>query len=157
MAPSIPDLQLLDITIGYPGIPPRGYGQDFYTLRSVFFQSVPPPEIHLHLRLFKQSEIPFGKVSSQDGAGRGAEASPEEVAEFDGWLRERWVEKDAMMDAFYRDGRFPPAGKGVKTTKPVEVPVRLRNFWEAGNAFCFFVPVGAWYVWRKTAKLFTSS
>lgn len=153
MGPSIPDLHLLDITIGYPGILPRGYGQDFYTLRSVFFQRVPPPEIHLHLRLYKQSDIPFGRVSVRDGVGRGAEASAEEVKEFEEWLRARWVEKDKLMDAFYRDGRFPLKGvKGVKALEAVEVPIKLRSFWETANAFCFLIPVVAVQLGLRTGR-----
>lgn len=35
-----PDLKLVDFTIGYPGIPPAGYGQSYYTLRESEVQSV---------------------------------------------------------------------------------------------------------------------
>jgi len=34
------------------GIPPMKYGQSYYTLQSIFFDGVPPPVIHMHLRVF---------------------------------------------------------------------------------------------------------
>lgn len=36
LAPKISDLQLVDLTIGYEGVPQDGYGQDYYTLASFF-------------------------------------------------------------------------------------------------------------------------
>lgn len=153
MGPAIPDLQLLDVTVGYPGIPPKGYGQDFYTLRSIFFQGIPPPEIHIRLRLIDLSSIPIGKVSVGDGVERGAEATPEETAAFEKWLVERWIEKDRLMDAFYRDGVFP-SPKGVDTTPAVEIPIKLRSVLEIGNAFCFAAPVAVYYGFKTVARWF---
>ncbi|KAF8313848.1 acyltransferase-domain-containing protein, partial [Clavulina sp. PMI_390] len=146
MAPSIPDLQLLDLTVGYPGIPPAGYGQDYYTLRSVFFQGVAPPAIHIHMRLTPVSQLPIGTVaarSSSSGADIAASADPssEETAQFDEWLRGRWTEKDNLMDGFYKDGHFSAReGAGILSVKG-EIPIRIRNWWEVGNAVCFLAPV----------------
>jgi len=143
LGPAIPSLQILDVTIGYPGIPAKGYGQDYYTLRSIFFHGIPPPKIHIHLRLIPVSSIPIGNVSGKDSIGRGAEASPEEAAEFDRWLRERWVEKDRLLDGFYREGKFSlPGAAGA----PVEVPVRLVSRWEAPDAYAWFAPLPAGYL-----------
>lgn len=36
LARKIPDLKLVDLTIGYEGVPPQGYGQDYYTLAAYF-------------------------------------------------------------------------------------------------------------------------
>ena len=48
------------------GIPPLAYGQSYYTLRSIFFDGVPPPQIHLHLRLFDvNKEVPIGDLTSK--------------------------------------------------------------------------------------------
>ncbi|KAF9513447.1 hypothetical protein BS47DRAFT_1296108 [Hydnum rufescens UP504] len=145
LGPAIPSLQVLDVTIGYAGVPAKGYGQDHYTLRSIFFQGVPPPKIHVHLRLYPVSLIPIGNTSGKNTVGHGAEASPEEAAKFDSWLRERWIEKDRLMDGFYRDGKFsPPAGPATS----VEIPVRLLNRWEALDAYAWFAPVIAGYLLR---------
>jgi len=145
LGPAIPGLHVLDVTIGYPGVPAKGYGQDYYTLRSIFFQGVSPPKIHVHLRLYRVSSIPIGDTSGKNTVGHGAEASPEEAAKFDSWLRERWTEKDRLMDGFYRDGKFGPAA-GPATS--VEVPVRLLNRWEALDAYAWFAPVIAGYLLR---------
>lgn len=153
MAPSIPNLQLLDVTVGYPGIPPAGYGQDYYTLRSIFFQGIAPPAIHIHMRLTPVSDIPIGAVSAKDGVERGAEASSEEIAAFESWLLERWREKDALMGAFYQDGRFPAPGVAEKAqSRHVEIPIRLRSTWEVANAVCFMAPAAAYYgfKWVRT-------
>jgi hypothetical protein len=151
ICPTIPDLQLLDVTIGYPGIPRKGYGQEYYTLRSVFFQGIPPPKIHIHLRVFKQSEIPFGEVSSKDCVKRGGEATTEEAAAFEDWLRKRWTEKDQLMERFYSTGSFSgrSLGGGVNETDPVEIPIRLRSPWEAVNAFAFFAPILVYWGHKK--------
>jgi len=62
---------------------------------------------------------------------------------FDLWLRERWYEKDALMEQYISTGRFP-ANKAVTngTTKSsgkdedfIETEVKLGNWWEVGNIF----------------------
>ncbi|KAG5455510.1 MAG: hypothetical protein BJ554DRAFT_5050 [Olpidium bornovanus] len=45
--------------------------------------------------------------------------------EFSGWLRQRWEEKDELMDAFYRDGRFPGQ---VTAVGPASLPVKGSNY-----------------------------
>ncbi|KAG8987453.1 hypothetical protein FRB90_003331, partial [Tulasnella sp. 427] len=109
LSPYVPDLHLLDITMGYPGIPPAGYGQSYYTLRSVFLDRVPPPELHIHMRMYQVArDVPIGDVGhAKDGhVGRGAEASDEETKVFGEWLLSRWREKDELLETFYRSGRF---------------------------------------------------
>ena len=82
LVPRIPDLHLIDLTVVYPGtamssakytsdityyagIPPLGYGQSYYTLRSIFFDGVPPPSIHIHMRKFHvQQQVPIGDLSA---------------------------------------------------------------------------------------------
>lgn len=82
LSPRVPNLKLLDVTVAYPGkrvnlsdcsllaervrsgIPPMGFGQSYYTLRSVFMDRVPPPVVHMHLRLFHvATEVPIGDLS----------------------------------------------------------------------------------------------
>ena len=42
-----------------------GYGQSYYTLRSIFFDRIPPPVIHMHLRMFDVArDVPIGDLSS---------------------------------------------------------------------------------------------
>lgn len=136
LAPSVPSLKLVDMTIAYPGIDPAAYGQEYYTLRSIFMQGIPPPKVHIHLRIFDVArDIPIGDVSKASGIGRGAEASESEREAFDLWLRDRWTEKDRLMAGFYRDGKFTPGKEGAN------IPLVLRSNLDVLNAFCFFVPV----------------
>jgi len=110
LVPRIPDLSLLDITVIYPGIPSLCYGQDYYTLRSIFLDGIPPPVIHMHLRLFKATtDIPVGdlcatcKGTIQNGNGSATKHAvevdipPAERTAFDEWLRELWQEKDGFI------------------------------------------------------------
>ncbi|KAL4267625.1 Phospholipid/glycerol acyltransferase domain-containing protein [Pleurotus pulmonarius] len=157
LVPRIPQLKLIDATVVYPGIPPMGYGQTYYTLRSIFMNGVPPPVIHIHLRVFDvQKEVPIGDLSSSNPSALPNPSSrkntvetdiPEaEKAKFDLWLRNLWREKDLMFDAYHSTKRFASGG----TTAPVDIPVRLRSSREVWDAFCFFLPmVLATYVWRK--------
>ena len=121
LLPSLPDLQLLDITIGYPGVPFGKYPQEWYGLVSVFFRSVPPPTVHLHLHLHGDlikgegvSGIP-SLITPPEVSREGDEeqvkpdtglASPEEARSFELWLRGKWLEKEDMMEKFSRDQRF---------------------------------------------------
>ncbi|KAI0335978.1 hypothetical protein GY45DRAFT_1291537 [Cubamyces sp. BRFM 1775] len=162
LAPRIPNLQLLDITMAYPGkcpgIPALRYGQDYYTLRSIFFDAVPPPAVHMHIRKFDVNrDVPIGNVSSSDPSvlpnGSAKSAVEVEIPEtereaFEIWLRSLWREKDKLMGRFLETGSLDaPTAAG----KPVEVnvPLRLRHGYEVLDAFCFFVPAVAGWAWSK--------
>ena len=172
LAPKIPDLRLLDMTVVYPGmlyyrgnaavtdqiigIPPMQYGQDYYTLRSIFFDGVAPPEIHVHLRMFEVTRnVPIG-----DLAGTSDTKTPDPKAKhtvevdipdhekhiFDVWLRTLWMEKDVSMDNFFKTGLFESATSNATT---VEIPLKLHSKREILDAFCFFWPGGMAYLWHK--------
>ncbi|KAG6897332.1 hypothetical protein C0992_002390 [Termitomyces sp. T32_za158] len=168
LAPRVPDLKLIDLTVLYPGtvfyqdaqelilvkmilwsvgIPPMKYGQDYYTLRSIFMDGVPPPVIHIHLKMFNvATDIPIGDVTSdtcisyelshQDGNVF------EEKKAFDVWLRELWQEKDVLITQFFETRSFRVGGMC-----PIEIPVKLRRKREILDAFCFFLPAGIGYLW----------
>ncbi|KAJ7293311.1 acyltransferase-domain-containing protein [Mycena rebaudengoi] len=152
LAPRIPDLKLIDITTVYPGIPPMGYGQSYYTLRSIFLHGVPPPAIHMHLRIFDvASNVPTGDLSKTNPAVVPNSKSPVEVdipeaekAAFDLWLRELWQEKDQSITRWFEAASFS------KTS--FDIPLKLRSKREILDAFCFFLPAGAGYVWRAIRK-----
>ncbi|QRV83363.1 acyltransferase [Ceratobasidium sp. AG-Ba] len=164
LAPHMPELKLLDVTVAYPGIPRGGYGQAYYTLRSIFMQGVPPPRVHVHLRLYDVTrDVPIGIPQGAE------EASPAERAVFDKWLLERWQEKDALMEMQLTEGRFrgsnetPTASSVTVTGNPkdvkkwdeekgasgaVEWPIKLNSKAEILDAFSWFGPVvfgmGVW-------------
>lgn len=79
-----------DCTIGYEGIPPGAYGSDLFTLRSVYFQGRPPKSVNMHWRRYKLKDMPL-----------------DEKDQFHDWVLARWREKDDLLDAFIRTGRFP--------------------------------------------------
>ncbi|TFK57392.1 acyltransferase-domain-containing protein [Heliocybe sulcata] len=149
LAPRIPSLQLLDLTVAYPGIPPLGYGQSYYTLRSIFFDRIPPPAIHIHIRQFDvASEVPLGDLSSTNpkvlpnGSAVEIDVPEAEKVAFEDWLRERWRDKDQLMAKYLDTGSF--ASQDV-----VEVPVQLRSQREILDAFCFFMPAMLGWTWSK--------
>lgn len=156
LSPRMPTLQLVDITVAYPGIPgpPLGYGQSYYTLRSIFLDRVPPPAVHMHIRIFDvKRDVPIGDVSASNPAALPPSAGVADAVEiavpeheskhFEEWLRALWREKDEFMNTYLTKGSFTPG------RKPVEIPLRLRTVREYLDAYCFFGPALAYYVWSK--------
>ncbi|KAF7310681.1 Lysocardiolipin acyltransferase [Mycena chlorophos] len=153
LSPRIPDLKLIDITTVYPGIPPLRYGQDYYTLRSVFLNRVPPPEIHMHLRMFDvATEVPIGDLSQTNPSVLPSSAeSPVEVDIpekekdfFDSWLRSLWHEKDESITRWFDTNSFAQSN--------IEIPLRLRRKREIFDAFAFFIPAGIDYLWARMRR-----
>ncbi|KAH8727851.1 acyltransferase-domain-containing protein [Phaeosphaeriaceae sp. PMI808] len=81
---------LYDCTIAYEGVPPGQFGQDIFTLRSTFFEGRPPKSVNMHWRRFRIDSIPIQNTKA-----------------FEVWLRNRWREKDYMLEYFNRNNRFP--------------------------------------------------
>ncbi|CBQ71335.1 conserved hypothetical protein [Sporisorium reilianum SRZ2] len=181
LAKEMDDLWLVDFTIGYPGVPPAGYGQDFYTLRSIFMQGIPPSAIHIHLTMTRitppvagdtssnapsVAQIPTASIDTPPlGANvKPAESSEEERTAFEAWLRRRWTDKDAQMHRFYTHGDFVGGefAKLVKQAQTVDatqpygkfavLPAELRSLREVGDAACWGIPlIVVWNV-RKVYK-----
>ena len=169
----LPSLYLMDVTVGYPGIPRSGYGQDYYTLKSIFFDGIPPPEVHYHVRLYNvQRDVPLyapstssipqaikddpslsleqRKVLAQSMAKKPHLLEPreEDKAAFDTWLRERWYEKDELMEKWHQGGQ-KKLGTGSEGEQEVVVPLKLRTMGEIMDAFCWFAPVLAGYIFSN--------
>merc|ERR1712093_25211 len=126
LAPRVPELRLLDATIAYPGIPGRGYGQDYYTLQSIFGAGVPPPVIHIHLRSYLvKHDLPIGQSTMSESATTGSASTPEQRKEFDEWVLKQWRLKDERLEAFTTKGTLQ-AEAGTKT-QFVDIPVKLRS------------------------------
>ncbi|KAF9650669.1 acyltransferase-domain-containing protein [Thelephora ganbajun] len=144
LAPRISNLKVIDVTMAYPGIPEFKYGQSYYTLRSIFFDRIPPPAVHMHVRVFDVSrDVPIGDISAtnpdvlpqNEGEAVEAEVPETEKEVFDGWLKNLWREKDSMMVRYLETGSFAEEGE-----KEVVIPVKLRSKWEALTPFGFFIP-----------------
>ena len=113
------------------GIPEFKYGQSYYTLRSIFFDRIPPPAVHMHIRVFDVSrDVPIGDISATNpnvlpqnkADGVETEVPKDEKEVFDWWLRDLWREKDSMMVRYLEMGSFAEEGG-----KEVVIPVKLRN------------------------------
>ncbi|KAJ8124981.1 hypothetical protein O1611_g8659 [Lasiodiplodia mahajangana] len=98
-----------DCTVAYEGIPRGHYGEDYFTLSSTYFQGRPPKSVNFYWRRFAVADIP---LDNQE--------------DFDKWLRERWYEKDALLEEYVSTGRFPPNGKEGH----IETEVKTQHWWE---------------------------
>ncbi|GAA5886331.1 hypothetical protein JCM5296_001871 [Sporobolomyces johnsonii] len=181
LARTVPSLHLIDLTLAYP-LPRRSpssassplFPSTFYSLPSIFLRQVPPPELHVHVRAFELAQIPLGNVDDSEALdGGGADGTPAERDAFERWLRDRWTEKDALMERFYTEGSFVPevvtrSSSGKKTDGKddeeeddddedededgrrrgeIAWPVALRTWYEPLQAFAFFLPfVAVWYL-----------
>ncbi|KAI9818414.1 MAG: Acyl-CoA:lysophosphatidylglycerol acyltransferase 1 [Pycnora praestabilis] len=117
-----------DCTIAYEGIPRGGYAQDYFTLRSTYFQGRPPKSVNMYWRRLAVSSMPLDDSKA-----------------FELWIRERWSEKEALLEHFLQNGRFPADegrdaegsadGKVMQGAGYIETEVRLDHWWEIGRMF----------------------
>jgi len=132
------------------------YGQDYYTLRSLFFDGVAPPSIHMHLRMFDVTDnVPIGNLAGASG-NRTPDRNAKHIVEvdiptdekdvFDVWLRKLWQEKDEAMDRFCETKTFQ---SDDNSTPSIEIPLKLRRKRETLDAFCFFWPACVAYLWGR--------
>lgn len=97
--------------------PSRGrFGEEYFTLSGTYFQGRPPKSVNFYWRRFRIEDIPL-----------------EDSDAFDVWLRDRWYEKDALLETYKTTGRFPPhvAAPGqakAKANDYIETEVRTK-FW----------------------------
>jgi hypothetical protein len=140
------------------GIPPMKYGQSYYTLRSIFFDGVPPPVIHMHLRVFDVGkEVPIGDISiynnkvdlKEDDKRRAVELDfpDEEKAKFDLWVRDLWRDKDDLIVKFHETGSF------VEGTCVI-IPLELRQKREVFYAYCLYLPALVAFVFAARSIFF---
>ncbi|KAF2843033.1 acyltransferase-domain-containing protein, partial [Patellaria atrata CBS 101060] len=139
---------LYDCTIAYEGVPPGKFGQDIFTLRSSFFEGRPPKSVNMHWRRFSISSIPLDNPKA-----------------FEVWLRNRWREKDHLLEIFTHTGRFPSEeplslkedmngnGNGapgkIRMAKYIETQVKSRSWEEFLSIFaplsCFVIVLFFFY------------
>lgn len=81
---------IYDCTIGYEGIPPGTYGSELFGLRSVYFQGRPPKSVNMHWRRYRVKDLPLDDHEAMYQ-----------------WILARWREKDELLEAFMKTGRFP--------------------------------------------------
>lgn len=102
------------------------FGQDLFTLRSMYLQGRPPPSVNMYWRRLAIADMPL-----------------DDPHEFDLWLTARWYEKDALMEHFLTTGRFPATQAATngeakdfpEETSFIDTEVKLTHWWEVGNIF----------------------
>ncbi|KAK9331938.1 acyltransferase-domain-containing protein [Lipomyces starkeyi] len=124
---------LYDCTVAYEGVPRGGFGQDYFTLPSIYYQGRPPKSVHMHWRRFLRSSIPL-----------------DDESEFERWLQKRWMEKDELLESYYVNGHFD--GEEL-----VDTEVRLKKSREILQVYA--VPVAfilcvnvAWKAWTLISR-----
>ena len=134
------------------------YGQDYYTLRSIGITGVPPPRIHMHLKLYNvRRDIPIGTVQT-DSLGKELDVPEADTAKFETWMRGRFSEKDREFERYYSTGSLAGLSSHVipgpatssqgrkakaRTSREVSIPLETRGFWEVLEAFAIPGPT-AW-------------
>lgn len=107
------------------------YGQDIFGLSSTYFAGRSPKSVNLHWRRFRIDDMPL-----------------HDQKVFDVWLREKWYEKDALIEEYLITGRLPAMpGGGVDF---VEAEVRTRYPWEILQVFTVVGIAGL--VWNNVRK-----
>jgi 1-acyl-sn-glycerol-3-phosphate acyltransferase len=92
---------IFDITVGYSDLCETDEPEKIYTLGKLFFNGFSPKQVHYHLSYISLKEIPR-----------------ESADEFGEWLRERYYEKDRLLDEFYKTGQFPNSRSVTKKLCP---------------------------------------
>jgi hypothetical protein len=113
----------------------------------------------MHIRRFDVAKhVPIGALSgtsrsqlngSPHGQTIGVDVPEDEREAFDVWLRDRWSEKDQLLQRFYDTGSFSSLDK----SPALDIPLQLRHKIEILNAYCFFVPAIVGYAWTQICRL----
>lgn len=92
---------IYDLTVGYSDLCETDEPEKIYTLGKLFFDGIAPKQVHYHLSYIALKEIPRGSAD-----------------EFGEWLREKYYEKDRLLDEFYKTGKFPNSRTVTKKLCP---------------------------------------
>ncbi|ROV86906.1 hypothetical protein VSDG_10103 [Cytospora chrysosperma] len=139
-----------DCTVAYEGVPRGRFGEEYFTLSSTYLEGRAPKSVNFYWRRFRIDDMPL-----------------EDHTSFETWLRERWYEKDALMETYVSTGRFPrlPTEPGkAETDVPdfIETEVRTKYWWEFLKIFVvmgIFGLIGniAVKVWHRLAHVVSLS
>jgi lysocardiolipin and lysophospholipid acyltransferase len=117
------------------------FGQDYYTLRSMYLRGQPPPSVNMYWRRFALKDIPL-----------------DDHEKFDLWMRDQWYKKDAIMEEYITNGRFPASAEatnvaGTAIDGYIETEVKLAHWWEIGNIFVVLAAIAV--VFNLLARVWT--
>uniref|UniRef100_UPI00358FD8C8 acyl-CoA:lysophosphatidylglycerol acyltransferase 1 n=1 Tax=Myxine glutinosa TaxID=7769 RepID=UPI00358FD8C8 len=108
---------LIDVTIAYPGGKPMDIQTWVLALQ-------PPMMTHVHYRVFPMCEVPLEDERLED------------------WIYQRFMEKERLLEYFYRTGAFPAADG---ETNAVPRPMSLNNSWLVLLHLWAFASGAAWF------------
>jgi lysocardiolipin and lysophospholipid acyltransferase len=98
----------------------------------MYLQGRPPPSVNMFWRRLAIADMPL-----------------DDHEKFDLWLRERWHEKDALLEHFVEHGSFPSdkaaingVANGTAKDEVIEAEVKLAHWWEVGNIFIMLATFG---------------
>lgn len=92
---------IYDVTVGYSGLQSTDEPEKIYTLGQLFYAGFVPKQVHYHLSYIPLKQIPR-----------------ESADEFGHWLRDKYYEKDRLLDEFYQNGHFPKSHSITKRLCP---------------------------------------
>ncbi|KAJ3089131.1 hypothetical protein HK102_007142 [Quaeritorhiza haematococci] len=99
---------LVDITMGYSGLTADQVPYYEYLFNDVIFGGKRIKQIHLHVRRFDVDQLP-GFNNSTPKANKNFEDLDQASKDmFNVWLRNNFMEKDVLMESFYKFGHFVP-------------------------------------------------
>ena len=91
----------------------------------MYLQGRPPPSVNMHWRRLAVADMPL-----------------DDPEKFELWLRERWTEKDLLLEHFVKTGSFLSdkaavngASNGAAKDDVVETEVKLAHWYEVFNIF----------------------
>ena len=112
---------LYDFTIGFSGLRPDSIPFVEYPLDGVFFEGAGPESVHIHVERFKLSDIPGLSRKQYDPF-----ENPN--SEFDEWLRQRYLEKNHLLERFFINGKFPDQSSGVGLRQTLDVSYKNQDW-----------------------------
>jgi hypothetical protein len=105
----------------------------------------------MHIRRFDVAvDVPIGNISGGMsrtpalGEAPGVDLPEDERQTFDVWLRDRWIEKDKLIQQFHDTGTF---SSSLDKYPEIDVPLELRHKRELFGIFLFIPALG--YAWSR--------
>lgn len=119
---------IYDCTLAYDGVPQGDCGHDHFNLWSTYVKDRSTNVVHMHWRKFEVGKIPLANVE-----------------DFGKWLQARWVEKDDMLDFYYKTGSFQNFGGS-----PIQAKVKIASIWDVWQMYDVIATVAiiAYLIWR---------
>lgn len=114
-----------DITTGYSNLREDQFGEDVFTLKRFYLLGIGPKKIHYHIKGWNIADIPLGEETIDID-----DAKPEDLQKFEDWLIKIWYEKDALMEQFYTNGKFPHLEIVSSRYKSVVADFKLQSIFE---------------------------